>query len=168
MPVSLSQAARAALVNPFARKVTRLWVINDLPWKSPTLVEVTSIVRKWGSVEKPSTLANTRWTVPHFTPSLINIDGYLTEGNAASLWTSLGKTPRECYVWRVKLVELPDGSFEPVDTYIGKINDAVLRAEGTAWLVDLSTTMAQDELLAAKITKLIGDELVVPYQDWYP
>jgi hypothetical protein len=165
MPALFSDAAKAALLNKYARKVTRLWVYTELP-HLPTAqsVEVTTLVRKWGLVEKPSTIQSNNWNVPRFTPSLLNVNGYFTEDGPESLWVQLGVEPRDCYLVRNKYVELTTGLYEMFDGYIGKINDIVLRAEGNQWVVDLSTTMAQDELLVTKITKETGDEIVIPKQ----
>lgn len=165
MPIQLTTPGLAALADKRSIKINTLFITDDLLNPNRIEVEVTPSVKKWGVCSKRSTIAGTSWTIPHMTISVISIDGQFIDGDSRSVWAQLGKHSSECYVVRYKWVYLPNGTREAFDIYNGKIKDVVLRLDGTQWVADLVTTMAQDEYLERTIGKEAGDEAVILWGD---
>lgn len=170
MMIGVSAAALTALADPTSLKYNTLEITADLKNPSRVMIDVTLFVKKWGICSKRSTMAGSSWTIPYMTPTVINEAGMFIDGDARSIWSTLGAEPDKCYIVRTKWVVLKNGKSEAFDIYNGKIKDVILRLDGPQWVADISTTMEQDEALGTTVSKQSGDELILlegdPARGW--
>lgn len=155
MAVTLTTDEKAEL-EKFAPRIRReAHIIKDY-YGTPTEIEITDYVNRYGVFRNDSTLVAKNWTMPHLTMIAQNTDNYFNEYVSDSIWnTSPAADPEECLL-RIRVYVVTDSGETMLIEYLGRVLNVALTDTDIETYAELETVIAPGYHLKKMCTRRDG------------